>query len=68
MCRKRQAGLTEPRGTFVFIHPETINDFCWLIMAMKLVILLGPLAVGNMAVGQEFGKITNLTLFHNHMM
>jgi hypothetical protein len=23
MCRKRQAGLTEPRGTLVFNHGET---------------------------------------------
>jgi len=37
-------------------------------MAVKFVILFGPLAVGKMTVGQELGKITNLTLFHNHMM
>lgn len=34
---------------------------------MKLVILFGPPAVGKMTVGQELEKITNLTLFHNHM-
>ncbi len=34
---------------------------------MKLVIILGPHAVGKMTVGQELAKITDLKLFHNHM-
>ena len=34
---------------------------------MKLVIILGPHAVGKMTVGQELAKITGLKLFHNHM-
>ncbi|MFT4546716.1 MAG: hypothetical protein ACI8XO_002380 [Verrucomicrobiales bacterium] len=34
---------------------------------MKFVIILGPLAVGKMTVGQELEKITGLKLFHNHM-
>ena len=33
----------------------------------KLVVILGPLAVGKMTVGQELEKITGLKLFHNHM-
>ena len=35
---------------------------------MKLVILLGNTAAGKMTVGQELAKITDLRLFHNHMM
>ena len=35
---------------------------------MKLVLLVGAGAVGKMTVGQELMKITNLRLFHNHMM
>lgn len=34
---------------------------------MKLVIILGPHAVGKMTVGQELASITGLRLFHNHM-
>ncbi|TAH69435.1 MAG: shikimate kinase [Anaerolineaceae bacterium] len=34
---------------------------------MKLVIILGPHAVGKMTVGQELAAITGLKLFHNHM-
>lgn len=34
---------------------------------MKLVILLGPHAVGKMSVGQELASITGLKLLHNHM-
>lgn len=34
---------------------------------MKLVLLFGPHAVGKMTVGQEFAKLTELKLFHNHM-
>lgn len=34
---------------------------------MKLVFLIGNLAVGKMTVGQELMKITDLRLFHNHM-
>ncbi|KZE45329.1 AAA family ATPase [Rossellomorea marisflavi] len=34
---------------------------------MKLVIIIGPQAVGKMTVGQELAKITDLKLFHNHM-
>ena len=35
---------------------------------MKLVLIIGSGAVGKMTVGQELMKITNLKLFHNHMM
>ena len=35
---------------------------------MKLVIIVGSGAVGKMTVGQELLKITDLRLFHNHMM
>ena len=35
---------------------------------MKLVFLIGNSAVGKMTVGQELMKITDLSLFHNHMM
>lgn len=34
---------------------------------MKLIMLIGPQAVGKMTVGQELEKITGLKLFHNHM-
>lgn len=34
---------------------------------MKLVLIIGPQAVGKMTVGQELAKITGLKLFHNHM-
>lgn len=34
---------------------------------MKLVVIIGPQAVGKMTVGQELQKITGLKLFHNHM-
>lgn len=34
---------------------------------MKLIILLGPHAVGKMTVGQALSRITGLKLFHNHM-
>jgi len=35
---------------------------------MKLVVIFGALAVGKMTVGQELVKITELKLFHNHIM
>ena len=35
---------------------------------MKLVLMIGSGAVGKMTVGQELMKITDLRLFHNHMM
>ena len=35
---------------------------------MKLVLIIGAGAVGKMTVGQELMKITDLRLFHNHMM
>ena len=35
---------------------------------MKLVLIIGAGAVGKMTVGQELAKITNLRVFHNHMM
>ena len=35
---------------------------------MKLLVLMGNLAVGKMTVGQELEKITDLRLFHNHIM
>ena len=35
---------------------------------MKLVLIVGSGAVGKMTVGQELMKITDLKLFHNHMM
>ena len=34
---------------------------------MKLVIIIGPHAVGKMTVGQELAKLSGLKLFHNHM-
>lgn len=34
---------------------------------MKLVIIIGPGAVGKMTVGQELTKITDFKLLHNHM-
>ena len=34
---------------------------------MKLVLIVGPHAVGKMTVGQELVKLTGLKLFHNHM-
>ena len=34
----------------------------------NLIVVSGPQAVGKMTVGQELMKITNLKLFHNHMM
>ena len=35
---------------------------------MKLVVILGALAVGKITVGQELIKITDLRLLHNHIM
>ena len=35
---------------------------------MKLVLIIGSGAVGKKTVGQELMKITDLRLFHNHMM
>ena len=35
---------------------------------MKFVFIIGDSAVGKMTVGQELMKITDLRLFHNHMM
>ena len=35
---------------------------------MKLMIILGNIAVGKMTVGQELAKITDLQLFHNHIV
>lgn len=35
---------------------------------MKLVIIVGSGAVGKMTVGQELMKVTDLRLFHNHMI
>lgn len=35
---------------------------------MKLVLIVGDSAVGKMTVGQELMKITDLRLFHNHMI
>ncbi len=35
---------------------------------MKLVFLIGNTAVGKMTVGQALAQITELSLFHNHMM
>ena len=34
---------------------------------MDFIIILGPLAVGKMTVGQELERTTDLKLFHNHM-
>jgi len=34
---------------------------------MKLLIIVGPKAVGKMTVGYELEKLTDLKLFHNHM-
>ncbi|MCL2522037.1 MAG: AAA family ATPase [Erysipelotrichales bacterium] len=33
----------------------------------RLVVILGPHAVGKMTIGQELAKITDLKLLHNHM-
>ena len=33
----------------------------------KLILIIGPQAVGKMTVGQELSKLTGLKLFHNHM-
>ncbi|MCL2168485.1 MAG: AAA family ATPase [Defluviitaleaceae bacterium] len=35
---------------------------------MKLIIITGPGAVGKMTVGQELAKVTDLRLFHGHML
>ena len=35
---------------------------------MKLLIIIGNTSVGKMTVGQELMKITELRLFHNHLM
>lgn len=35
---------------------------------MKVLFIIGNAAVGKMTVGQELMKITDLRLFHNHMM
>jgi hypothetical protein len=35
---------------------------------LKLVVIFGPAAVGKMTVGHELEKITDLKLFHNHML
>lgn len=35
---------------------------------MKLVFIIGSGAVGKMTVGQELAKISDLKLFHNHMV
>ncbi|MFW9822016.1 MAG: AAA family ATPase [Candidatus Thorarchaeota archaeon] len=34
---------------------------------MRLVVIIGPPAVGKMAVGLELAKLTGFKLFHNHM-
>lgn len=34
---------------------------------MKLVVIIGPQAVGKMTVGHALEKITGLKLFHNHV-
>ncbi len=36
-------------------------------MSKRLVIILGPHAVGKMTVGQALARMTDLRLFHNHM-
>ena len=33
----------------------------------KLIVIMGPQAVGKMTVGQELVKMTGLKLFHNHV-
>ena len=38
------------------------------VKEMKLVLIVGAGAVGKMSVGQALMKITDLRLFHNHMM
>ncbi|MDQ0114117.1 AAA family ATPase [Paenibacillus harenae] len=35
---------------------------------MKLILIFGPQAVGKMTVGQKLEEITDLKLFHNHMI
>lgn len=34
---------------------------------MKLIVLIGPHAVGKMTIGQELEKLSGFKLFHNHM-
>ena len=47
---------------------ETLRDYLEAGgIQMKLVVIVGPHAVGKMTVGQELSKITGLKLFHNHM-
>lgn len=36
--------------------------------SLKLVVIFGPSAVGKMTVGLELERLTNLRLFHNHMI
>lgn len=38
------------------------------VLSMKLVLIIGSGAVGKMTVGQSLMRMTNLRLFHNHMM
>ena len=34
----------------------------------KLLVILGPQAIGKMTIGQELVKITELKMFHNHIL
>ena len=36
-------------------------------MSQTLVVIVGPPAVGKMAVGTELSALTGLPLFHNHL-
>ena len=52
----------------IFISHAIIYQNCLRSPKMKLVLIIGSGAVGKMTVGQELMKITDLRLFHNHMM
>jgi len=53
-------------------RPYKVYEFCTGELAketiMKLLFLFGNTAVGKMTVGQELVKITDLRLFHNHIV
>ena len=70
------ASIARPKILYAHSPPllDIIGGSCYNIPKlfkepkMKLVLIIGSGAVGKMTVGQELMKITNLRLFHNHMM
>ena len=50
------------------IYSEVMFIFEKRGVVLKLVFLIGDSAVGKMTVGQELTKITDLRLFHNHII